>query len=528
MSLLLGPILHFRGIHDGLYQVSALVVVDKGDPKPQPVVSHCRVGALTRIAAIPFVKPTQDVWRADLSVEQQPGSARHCSCSMAGGTWKLALPPAGISPRVAYASCNGFSADKYRKKVKERQNERWFDMAARHRIKGEEFNLLMMGGDQVYTDDLMVVPGEMKDWADQWHSKQVATRWNRKFEKQVDEYFAQLYVQRWSQSGPREMLQAIPYIAMWDDHDIIDGWGSYPQELHQCEVYQNLFRLASRYYRLFQQQLGEGEVHPAAVPGQSPKARGMSLAYSGLGEFALLVPDLRSERQPDLTVDGVFSPTRIMSEYTWDAVYTWMDKLDTTRHRHLIVFSSLPVAYLDLNAAEVALNALPGQWELEDDLRDHWRSKPHRDERQRLIKRLLNFSARGARVTIVSGDVHVAAAAVIESSLPQHGNGAGAIFQLVSTGIVHTPPPAVAVYFMEKFGAGEETVEYGVRARMLPIGFKGHYLVPERNWLSLEPDSKSRIWANWHVEGHEHLLTQVIDPVVLPSVVQPVSIPTPA
>lgn len=69
------------------------------------------------------------------------------------------------------------------------------------------------------------------------------------------------------------------------------------------------------------------------------------------------------------------------------------------------MYSSLPVAYLDLNAAEVALNALPGQWELEDDLRDHWRSKPHRDERQRLIKRLLNFSAKGTRVTIVSGDV---------------------------------------------------------------------------------------------------------------------------
>ncbi|MEX5684108.1 hypothetical protein [Pseudomonas silesiensis] len=57
-----------------------------------------------------------------------------------------------------------------------------------------------------------------------------------------------------------------------------------------------------------------------------------------------------------------------------------------------------PIAYLDLNSAEVALNALPGQWELEDDLRDHWRSKPHRDERQRLIKRLLNCAAKGTRV----------------------------------------------------------------------------------------------------------------------------------
>lgn len=362
----------------------------------------------------------------------------------------------------------------------------------------------------------------MKDWADLWHSKQVAAKWSRKLEKQVDEYFTQLYVQRWNQAGPREMLQSIPYVAMWDDHDITDGWGSYPQDLHECDVYQNLFRLATRYYRLFQQQLAEDEVHPSAVPNQSPQAKGFSLAYSGLGEVAFLVPDLRSERHPDLQIAGGFSPTQIASEYTWDAIFAWLDQLDTSQHKHLIVYSSLPVAYLDLNAAEVALNALPGQWELEDDLRDHWRSKPHRDERQRLIKRLLNFSAKGTRVTIVSGDVHVAAAAVIESSLPQHGNGAGAIFQLVSTGIVHTPPPAVAVYFMEKFGAGEEVIEYGVKARMLPIGFKGHYLVPERNWLSLEPDGKGRIWANWHVEGHDHLLTQVIDPVVLPTVLQPV------
>ncbi|CAI9007591.1 PhoD-like phosphatase family protein [Pseudomonas chlororaphis] len=525
MSLLLGPILHFRGINNGKYQVSALVVLDKGDAAPQPVVTNCTVDNLTKIASIPFVAATQDVWRLDLSVIQQAGlESQKCSCDVSGGKASFFVPSSGKSPRVAYGACNGFSADKYRKKVKDRQNERWFDMAARHKIKDKEFHILFLGGDQVYTDDLMVIPGEMKDWADQSHSNQVDAKWTRNLEKQVDEYFAQLYVQRWNQAGPREILQSIPYVAMWDDHDITDGWGSYPQDLHECEVYQNLFRLATRYYRIFQQQLGDDQVHPSAVPGQKSEAKGLSLAYTGLGEVAFLVPDLRSERQPDLTVNGGITPTRIASEYTWDAIFKWLEEPGTASHKHLIVYSSLPVAYLDLNAAEVALNALPGQWELEDDLRDHWRSKPHRDERQRLIKRLLNFAAKGVRVTIVSGDVHVAAAAVIESTLPQHGNGAGAIFQLVSTGIVHTPPPAVAVYFMEKFGAGEEIIEYGVRARMLPIGFKGHFLVPERNWLSLEPDEKGRIWANWHVEGHEYLLTQVIDPVVLPTVVQPVAV----
>lgn len=523
MSLLLGPILHFRGIHNGQYQVSALVVQDKGDPKPTVAVTNCTAAPITKIASIPFGAPNQDVWRVELSAVQEDRSNKKdktvstlCTCKVGSGKATFYVPPLRCSPQIAYGSCNGFSADKYRKKVRDRQNERWSDLVARHKVKGKEFNLLVLGGDQIYSDDLMVIPGEMKDWSDLWHSQQVGALWSKKLEAQVDGYYARTYVDRWAQSGPNEALMSIPYVAMWDDHDITDGWGSYPQDLHTCAVYQNLFRIASRYYRLFQQHLVDGEVHPAAVPNQKPGAKGYSLVYSGLGELAFLVPDLRAERQPDIKVGKTFSPTQIASEDTWEAIFNWMDDLDPLKHKHLIVFSSLPVAYLDLNAAEVALNALPGQWELEDDLRDHWRSKPHRDERQRLIKRLLNFAARGSRVTIVSGDVHVAAAAVIESKLPQHGHGAGVIFQLVSTGIVHTPPPAVAVYFMEKFGAGEESIEFGVSARMLPIGFKGHFLVPERNWLSLEPDEKGRIWANWHVEGHDHLLTQVIDPVLLP------------
>lgn len=60
-------------------------------------------------------------------------------------------------------------------------------------------------------------------------------------------------------------------------------------------------------------------------------------------------------------------------------------------------------------------------------------------------------------------------------------------------------------------------IEYQVRVRMLPIGFKGHFLSPERDWL--EPDERGRTWANWYVEGHEYLLKQVIDPVVQPVVV---------
>jgi hypothetical protein len=41
---------------------------------------------------------------------------------------------------------------------------------------------------------------------------------------------------------------------LWDDHDIIDGFGSYPGIFMQCPVFSNLGMAAFKYYLLFQHQ----------------------------------------------------------------------------------------------------------------------------------------------------------------------------------------------------------------------------------------------------------------------------------
>ena len=48
------------------------------------------------------------------------------------------------------------------------------------------------------------------------------------------------------------MLATIPSIMMWDDHDIFDGWGSYPEDLQTCDVYPEIYKAAVRHFRLFQ------------------------------------------------------------------------------------------------------------------------------------------------------------------------------------------------------------------------------------------------------------------------------------
>ncbi|RON22748.1 alkaline phosphatase D family protein [Pseudomonas lini] len=519
MSLLLGPILQFRGINSNVYNVSALVVLPLGAISPSvKVPGGITAGKPLATADIPLLNPQYRVWRIDLKALQDQAVATTYTIKIEGAEANFVVPAEGQSPRMAYVSCNGFSDPKDMEKV-DRNNERWEHMWGAHQSK--PYHLLLMGGDQVYSDDMRSNVSSMKTWFAKPFADRRKAVYSKVIEADLDKFFARLYLERWKQPEVAKLLSAVPTVMMWDDHDIIDGWGSYDEILHSSPVFQGLFATAKRYFRIFQQQLIQthphlkpsADTHPCAIPDT---ADGFHLGFTGLGELALLVPDLRSERAPDLTTPPARS-TRIISPVSWDAIYAWLSKVKG--HKHLLLMSSIPVGYLDLQAAEKALDLISGQQELEDDLRDHWRSLPHRDERKRLIMRLLDFAhAESCKVTLVSGDVHVAGACVIESTLSRHRNdGSGLIYQLISTGVVHPAPPVLAVQFLESIGKHQEQIDYAITGTMLPIGARGRYLIAARNWLAIEPDEdstgKSRLWANWHVEGLKHCVTQVIDPV---------------
>lgn len=118
------------------------------------------------------------------------------------------------------------------------------------------------------------------------------------------------------------------------------------------------------------------------------------------------------------------------------------------------------------------LGALPGQQGLEDNLRDHWTSVPHRQERLRLIHRLLEFSlTKKCRVTVLSGDVH--------------GGAAGK----------------------------ELNSDRDISCEIIEFPGTRHSFIGARNWLALEPDAAARFWANWHVENELYPFTKVIHPI---------------
>jgi hypothetical protein len=142
------------------------------------------------------------------------------------------------------------------------------------------------------------------------------------------------------------------------------------------------------------------------------------------------------------------------------------------------------------------LNSFDGGVEVLDDLDDHWTAKNHKDERRFLIEDLQDLAAdKSIRVTILSGDVHLAAAGQFFSNpklrIPKHKDFRY-MPNIISSAIVNTPPPDLMADVLNKRNKvhhfDKETQE-----SMIPIFTHGvdgkprnnKHLLPHRNWCSI-------------------------------------------
>lgn len=78
---------------------------------------------------------------------------------------------------------------------------------------------------------------------------------------------------------------------------------------------------------------------------------------------------------------------------------------------------------------------------------------------------------------------------------------------------MHPPPPAMAHYFLEQACKNIETIDRGITAAMYEFPATARRLISARNFLTLEPDNQSRLWANWWVENERDPTTKTIHPV---------------
>lgn len=374
--------------------------------------------------------------------------------------------------RFAYVSCNGQEEGDLDRPEKGR-NALWRELRARHDER--PIHLLLHGGDQIYADEVTRAHPLTRGWPND-----IPERLTKKEATEVEAALSRAFFLRYAtqnaQPGYAAAVSTIPSLAMWDDHDICDGWGSLRSRTLDSEVGRILYRCARDAFLLFQFGCRPDERPEICLPVE---AESYSWAVDGPG-FRILAPDLRATRRREC----------VMDEATWTAVEAATDSAPEGR---LLVLSSVPALGPRLSLVERAMQLTRRLEKYEDDLRDQWQSRSHRVEWQRFLRHLIRAHERpGAAVTVLSGEIHLATRATMET-------GAEPIHQLVASGISHPAPStgyAIGLGLLARFG--EAPLEnHPIRLHPLP-GRRGIYRA-ERNFLMVSRENGT--WsATWHLE----------------------------
>ncbi|KAI0444854.1 hypothetical protein F4803DRAFT_560526 [Xylaria telfairii] len=452
-------------------------------------------------------------WRFNIEVElrdKQQRIAYRINRGPATGFW---VPARGESMNIMFYSCNGFSQSVNPDEFSG-PDPMWRDVLNVHQTR--PFHVMIGGGDQVYND---VVANKAKRFREWIAIKNPLHKSNAPFTAAMQDELEVFYLERymmWFSQGLFGLANSqIPMVNMYDDHDIIDGFGSYPHHFMKSPVFSGLGNVAFKYYLLFQHQSVPDENETSepswclgVKPGPYIHQPSRSLFVSLGARVALLAVDARTER----TREEVIHPD------TWrklmDRCY---DEIVKGTTQHLLVLLGVPIAYPRLVWLENILtsrimdpikalgkfgllgnlvNSFDGGVEVLDDLDDHWTAKNHKDERRLVVEDLQDLAVdKSIRVTILSGDVHLAAVGQFYSNpklrIPKHKDFRY-MLNVVSSAIANTPPPDLMADVLNKRNKihhfDKETDE-----NMMPLfghGVDGKprnnkHLLPHRNWCSI-------------------------------------------
>jgi hypothetical protein len=307
----------------------------------------------------------------------------------------------------------------------------------------------------------------------------------------------------------------IPMVNIWDDHDIMDGFGSYPDSTMECPVFAGVGAVAFKYYMLFQHQTVPDETEADEPSWLLGARRGPYIHQLSRSVFMSMGPqviflglDCRTERQRD----------EILDEDSWERVFDRLERdVVKGQTKHLLVQLGIPIAYPRLNFLENILtsrvmdplkmlgrtgmlggfvNKFDGGVEILDDLDDHWTAKHHKDERNWFVQELQRVAAtKSVRITFLSGDVHLAAIGQFFSNptlgIPKDRDHRY-MPNVISSAIVNSPPGDMLADVLNKRNKvhhlDEFTDENMIGVFHTDVDGKprnNKTLLPRRNWCSI-------------------------------------------
>ncbi|RMZ83483.1 hypothetical protein DV737_g1529, partial [Chaetothyriales sp. CBS 132003] len=463
-----------------------------------------------------YVDARRDVtfWRFNVEIELADTQQHIAYRINRGASSSFWVPARGETMNMVFHSCNGFSTS-VNPDLFSGPDPLWRDVLNVHQTR--PFHVMIGGGDQIYNDCVKSDTEHFASWIRlrNPHHKHAAP-FTAEMREELETFYLDRYALCFSRGLFAMAASQIPMVNVWDDHDIIDGFGSYPDHFMQSAVFSGLGNVAFKYYMLFQHQSVPEETaatEPSWVLGAEPgpyiRQPSRSLFMHMGRRVAFLGVDCRTERMRD----------EVLSVRSLDILLEQCRKgIVEGDTKHLIVLLGVPIAYPRLVWLENVLtsramdpvkalgragllkggflNNFDGGVEILDDLDDHWTASHHKAERNDLISDLQDLAAeKSVRITILGGDVHLAAVGQFYSN-PRlriaKDKDHRYMPNVISSAIVNSPPPSMLADVINKRNKTHHLNAY-TDEDMIPIFThdvdhkkrNNCHLLPRRNWCSI-------------------------------------------
>ncbi|KAK3940082.1 hypothetical protein QBC46DRAFT_354489 [Diplogelasinospora grovesii] len=359
----------------------------------------------------------------------------------------------------------------------------WKDILQKN-VECGGFHVQLGLGDQIYGDRLWKEVPLLRQWlAMQGRENRKNAPWTARHEEDVSHAYFHYYTSHFDQPFMREAFAQIPHVLQIDDHDIFDGFGSYPDYMQQSAVFKNIGRIAIEMYLLFQHHTTVEILRNVSSDMDLFTITGAGWHFvKYLGPAVVVVgPDCRSER----------TQTRVMAGPTYQGVFPKVAMLPPSV-QHCIWMLSVPVIYPRLEAVETLANTFAtgkkavnttynilgkvtssvagvvggkemvaqgfkevkkavgksglmggvlnqfGEMDIAEELKDLWTHDSKDLERTYLIRTLQGIAQqKGIRMTFLSGDVHCCGAGLVHD--PTHPSDHKTMYQIIASPVVAAP-----------------------------------------------------------------------------------------
>ncbi|KAL1965611.1 hypothetical protein VTN77DRAFT_5288 [Rasamsonia byssochlamydoides] len=360
----------------------------------------------------------------------------------------------------------------------------WKDILQKHAEIGGFHVQLGLGG-QIFADRIWKEIPLLKQWlATSGKEVRKNAPWTAAHEEDVTHAYFHYYTSHFDQPYLREAFAQIPYILTLDDHDIFDGFGSYPPHMQFSNMFKNIGRIGIEMYLLFQHHTTLELLRNVSNDMDLFTITGTGWHFiKYLGPAVVVVgPDCRSERNPH----------QVMAGPTYQGLFPKIAMLPSSV-QHCIWMISVPLIYPRLESTEQLAQAVAtgkkavtgaynllgkvtssvagvvgakdavgsgfdavkravgksglmggvlnpfGDIDILDELRDQWTHESKDLERTYLIRTLQGIARqKSIRMTFISGAVNVCGAGLVHD--PSHPTDHKTMYQLISGPVVNTPP----------------------------------------------------------------------------------------